>query len=224
MKRLLIVGAGGFGREVAGYAMDVPAAARDWELGGFLNSDPRALDGFECDYPILGDPLTFSLAENDVVVCAIGDPVGRLRLCRALQQRGARFISLIHPMAGIARHTQIGEGCIVCPRSGVSTNVRLGSFVVVNGYTTIGHDAVLGDGCTLSSHCDVTGGAVLGEGVFLGSHACVLPRARVGDYAVVGAGSVVLRRVRPHTSVMGVPARAIESRQAGRRRGSVPAI
>jgi serine acetyltransferase len=76
-------------------------------------------------------------------------------------------------------------------------------------YALVGHDSVLGDGCMLNAHTDVTGGCRLGEGVFMGSHAAAWPRAVVGDYAGIGGGSVVLRRVRPHSTVMGAPAKQI---------------
>ena len=209
MKRLLIVSAGAFGREVLSWALDVPAAQRDWEVAGFLDNRPSALDGFNCPFSIMGDPLNFELSENDCLICAIGDPATKLQYCNQLKARGGRFISLIHPTAVIGLNCRLGEGCILCPYVVVTTNVVLGSFVTLNCHTTVGHDVVIDDGCTLSCHSDVTGWASLGEGVLLGSHASVLPKAVIGDYALVGAGSVVLRKVLPHTTVMGVPAKQV---------------
>lgn len=209
MKRLLIVGAGGFGREVFSWALHTNVKDRDWEVGGFLDSNPKALDGYGFKIGILGDPLAYTPLERDVLVCAIGNPAIRLRLCRDLKARGARFLTLIHPTAVIGLDCTIGEGCILCPGAILTTNVTLGNFVVLNVHSTVGHEAVIGDGCTLSGHADVTGNTTLGEGVFLGSHASVLPSAKVGDYAVVGAGSVVLRKVRAHSTVVGVPAKQI---------------
>ena len=42
--RLLIIGAGGFGRELLGWALGVPPGARDWAIGGFLDANPAALE------------------------------------------------------------------------------------------------------------------------------------------------------------------------------------
>lgn len=209
MKRLLIIGAGGFGREVLNWTLDIPSQNREWEVAGFLNSIPTALDDYPCGYTILGDPSTYVPLENDLFICAIGNPRDRLRVCHGLKARGAQFISLCHPSAIIGSRCTIGEGCIFCPGSVITADVRIGDFVTVNVNSTIGHDAVIGNGCTLSGHVDITGFASLGEGVFLGSHASVLPRAKIGDYAVVGAGSVVLKRVKAGASVMGVPAKQI---------------
>ena len=209
MKRLMIVGAGPFGREVLAWLKDVPAAQRTWEVAGFLDPDSAALDGYPCDLPILGEESSLCVSDHDLFICSLGDPVKKLGACRALKSRGAAFATLIHPTATVGPFCTIGEGCILCPGTILTTNVTLGSFVTLNLHSTVGHDAILGEGTTLSCHCDVTGRARLGEGVFMGSHASVLPGAVVGDYARVGAGSVVLRKVRPYTTVMGVPAQEI---------------
>jgi len=208
-QRLLIIGAGGFGREVLGWALDMPAAQRGWEVSGFLDDNPAALASRPAPIAVIGAPLDYPVSANDRLVCAIGDPRTKLSLCRALKARGGQFITLIHPTAVVGPACEIGEGCILCPGAVITTNVTLGRFVAVNVCATVGHDAVVGEGCTLSGHADVTGFARLGEGVFLGSHASVLPGATVGNYAVVGAGSVVLRKVKAGVSVMGVPARQI---------------
>ena len=209
MKRLIIVGAGGFGREILSWALDCEALQHEWRVSGFLDEKPLALEAFDCAYPIVGSPSNYLPAEDDVFVCAIGDPRTKLRVCAELLARGARFITLIHPSAIIGRNNKIGQGCVFCPGSLITTNVTLGDFVTLNASSSIGHDAVIGEGCTLSGHVDVTGFCSLGEGVFLGSHAVVLPSAKVGDYAIVGAGSVVLKKVKPGATVMGVPAKQV---------------
>ena len=209
MKRLLIIGAGGFGREVLNWALDILPQNRDWEVGGFLDADPAVLDAYDCRLPILADPLHYSPKEDDCFICAIGHPSTKLRVCRYLKERGAQFITLIHPTAIIGDRCTIGAGCVFCPGAVVTTDVKIGDFVMMNLQSTIGHDAVVADGCTLSPHADVNGFASLGEGVFLGCHAVVLPGATVGDYAIVGAGSVVLKKVKAGVTVMGVPAKQI---------------
>lgn len=211
MKKLLIVSAGAFGREVLDWALAVPPSKRDWEVKGFLDDRPNILAGKNSPFPIVGRAETYHFAEEDRVVCAIGEPRVKLEYCRRLKARGARFISLIHPTAIIGSNCRVGEGCILCPLTVVTNNVTLGDFVTLNLAATAGHDATIGSGCTLSPHADTTGWTVLGEGVFLGSHAVVLPRAKVGDYAVVGAGSVVLKKAAAGATVFGVPAMAMQA-------------
>lgn len=209
MKRLLIIGAGGFGREVLKWALDIPQKNRNWEVGAFLDANPAVLDAYNCGFSILDDPMNYFPKEGDRFICAIGHPLTKLRICRSLKERGAQFISLIHPTAIVGDRCIIGAGCIFCPGVVVTADVEIGDFVMMNLQSTIGHDAVVADGCTLSPHSDINGFASLGEGVFLGSHAVVLPGAKIGDYAIVGAGSVVLKRVKAGATVMGVPAKQI---------------
>jgi sugar O-acyltransferase (sialic acid O-acetyltransferase NeuD family) len=209
--RLLIIGAGGFGREVLQWAQDVQAKGDvDWEVGGFLDANPQAFENFDIDIAVLGTPESWQLSAGDRFICAIGDPTIRLRICRELQERGAEFVSLIHPSAIVGSRCHIGMGTILCPGVTVTVDVTIGDFVILNVRSCVGHDAQIGDGCTVNDFCDITGNAKLGEGVFLGSHSSVTPSARVGDYARVGAGSVVVRRVRANTTVMGPTAKRID--------------
>jgi sugar O-acyltransferase (sialic acid O-acetyltransferase NeuD family) len=208
-KRLLIVGAGGFGREVLCWARDVESTQSEWKIGGFLDANPAALDGFNVPFRILGDPAEFAPVQTDRYICAIGDPATKQRVITALLGRSARFSTLIHPSVTMGADCRIGVGCILCPSVVLTTNVTLGRFSTLNAASTVGHDAVVGDWCTLSGHVDITGKVILGEAAFVGSHACVLPGLRVGDRAVVGAGTVVTRNVRAGCTAFGVPAKHI---------------
>lgn len=217
--RLVIIGAGGFGREVLAWAEDVynSTTSPAWQDVGFLDSNVEALNGFAVDAPIVGDPQCYQPQPEDRFVCAIGDPATRLRVCRELQSRGAEFINLIHPSALVGPRCQMGNGTILCPFSVLTVDVTLGDFVILNVRAGIGHDVIAGDGCTLNAYCDVTGASKLGEGVFLGSHAVVMPRVHVDQYARIGAGSVVVRRVRENSSVFGVPAKRVGFDDAARK-------
>ena len=208
--RLLIIGAGGFGREVLQWALDIQKQSDvEWEVGGFLDANQKAFEQFDIEIPIVGDSADWQPSPEDRFICAIGDPTIRLRICRELQQRGAQFVSLRHPTAIVGSRCQIGTGTILCPGVTVTVDATIGDFVILNVRSCVGHDAYVGDGCTINDFCDITGNAKLGEGVFLGSHSSITPSAKVGDYARVGAGSVVVRRVRAHTTVMGPTAKRI---------------
>ncbi len=217
-QRLIIVGAGGFGREVHDWANDAQAAGAQWNVAGFLDDNPHALEGFDMPVDIIGPASTHEPADDEVFVCAIGEPKTKLQIARALRSRGAVFTNVIHPTAVVGRRNRLGVGLVLCPYSVLTTNVTVGDFVSLNLHGSIGHDATVGDGCTLNNHTDITGWVQLGEGVFMGSHASVLPYARIGDYARIGAGSTVLRSAKPHTTVVGVPARRLPPFETSARR------
>lgn len=211
MKQLLIVGAGGFGREVLSWLKDIPSSDCKWQIVGFLDDNPEALENYECDIPIVGSFSDFDPRADDCFVMAVGSPPLKLKVGELLEQKGAEFISLVHPSATIGRNVQLGRGCVICPNVTITCDVTIGPFVTINVHATVGHDVALGPGCTLNAHADVTGFVQLGKAVFVGSHGSILQHVQVGDFATIGAGSVVVRNVKPEITVFGVPAKKVWS-------------
>lgn len=209
MKRLVIVGAGAFGRELLGWARAVPPTERDWEPAGFLDANPEALGSFPCDLPILGDENTYELQGDELFACALTRPELKLKVCRLLQERGGTFVSIVHPQAIVGPNCKIGLGCAICPNVILTNNVQVGNFVTINLSVGVGHDTVIADGCTINPGAQIGGKTILEEGVFVGSMAAVLERLTIGSYARIGSGSVVFTRVPEGWTVMGVPARRL---------------
>ncbi len=205
-ERILIVGAGGFGREVLQWARHAwpDHAAR---IAGFLSEDPAKLDGHAPTLPILGTPTDFELRPTDGLVLAIGIPGVRREVAEGLDARGGRFLTLVHPTAIVADTAVIGPGSVICPYALVSDNVRLGPCVLVNYHASLGHDAAAGDYAVLSPYATLGGYAQVGSDVFLGLHATVGPAASVGCRSTVAANSCALVDVPEDRLVYGVPGR-----------------
>jgi sugar O-acyltransferase (sialic acid O-acetyltransferase NeuD family) len=206
MKRVLILGAGGFGREMYHWLLHHPDAGRAWEVGGYIDDRPNALEGFELPVRIVSTVKDYIPGANDLLVCAIGQPKLKRPLCEDLRRRGAKFLTFVHPSVVMGGKVELGEGVVLCPGVVVTSFVRLGDMVMVNCCSSVGHDVEIGAYTTLCGHCDITGHCVLGESVFVGSGASVIPGVKVGNGAVVGAGSVVIRAVKDGASVFGNPA------------------
>jgi sugar O-acyltransferase (sialic acid O-acetyltransferase NeuD family) len=204
-RRVLIVGAGGLGREIHSWFREQWQPSRGFTFGGYL--DDRSVAGL----PVVSTIADYVPAPDDVLVIGIGQPQPKLAVVEALEAKGARFMTAIHESVVIGQDTTIGNGCVLCPNVVVSCNVTLGDFVLLNVASSVGHDSRVGRGTTFSGHADATGNTSVGSGVFLGSHAALVPGAQVGDFAVVGASSLVLRRVPARATVFGVPARIIHS-------------
>ena len=211
MNKIIIVGAGGFGREVACWMEHMFKADLAGTLRGFLDDTKPAAPMLSADYPypLLGRIDAYVPQADDRFVMAIGSPADKLRIARSLQARGAQFVNLIHPTATLARTAELGTGVILFPYTIVSANAVVGDFVALNSYSAVGHDAEVGVGSTLSAYVDVTGYAHLGEAVFVGSHAVILPEVHVGKDATIGAGAVVVRNVAAATTVYAMPARKL---------------
>lgn len=210
--RIIIVGAGGLGREVYVWLRDWIASSAEshqYVISGFLDDSPAALERFTGLPPIISSIDGYQHQDGLMLVCAIANPKIKKIVAEKLQAKGARFFSLIHPTAIVGTRVSIGDGVVICPRAVLSTDISIGDFVTINSATTVAHDVSVGSFSTVSGHCDITGGVQLAEGVFMGSHAVVVPRVSIGAYAVIGAASVVIRKVSPGITVFGVPAKRI---------------
>lgn len=206
MKKLIIIGARGFGREVFNLATQCEGYGRDFFIKGFLDDKKNALDGL-CGYPaVFGDVESYALEPDDVFVCALGEPVHKKHYAEIILDKGGVFTSLIHPSAVITSNTRLGQGSIVLQGVYLSCDLGLKDFITFQPFCVIGHDARIGSFCHLNSYAFMGGYAQLDEGVTLHTGAKVLPHKKVGAWATVGAGSVVLRNVKPGITVFGLPA------------------
>lgn len=207
--RTIIVGAGGFGRELVNWARDCHRAGTLPPVAGLLDDNPRIMDGFSYDVGLIGSTADFVPKPGDQLLMAIGTPAIKQRVAEMLTARGGRFASLIHPTTVIAGSARIGEGLILCPLSLVSADAQIGRLCSINALSSIGHDVRLGDYSTVSAHVDLTGSVAAGRSVMIGTGAKVLPRVKIGDGATIGAGSVVYRTVPTGRSVYAQPAKLL---------------
>jgi len=207
MNDLIIVGAGGLGRELLQWVKDINKVHNMWRIIGFIDDNPNALDNYECDYNVIGSIKEWNPG-NEYYACAIANPELKMKVVTLLKSKGAKFANIIHPLARIGDFNKIGEGFVAYPNACVSVNVTIGDFVTLLS-SGIGHDAIIGDYSTISSYCDITGGVKIGKKVFIGSHVTIVPKRIIGDEAYIGAGSVVVSNVKEKTKVFGNPARRI---------------
>lgn len=209
MKNVVIVGAGAFGREVFQYVQDICGNSSELSVKGFLDDADPGPDGFDLPAQIIGNTCSYAVESHDRFVVAVGAPAVRRLLTERLGDRGATFLTLIHPRAYVAPTARIGPGCIVPPFAMVSCFARLADSVVLGVCSAVGHDAEVGSYCVVSPFAAINGAAVLEKGVFLGTHATVTPRKRVGAHTRVAAGAVVYRDVPDNVFAVGNPARVL---------------
>lgn len=204
MLDIIIVGAGGFGREVYEMAKEI-FVEPEYKIRGFLSDDLEVLDGFNLDIPILGTIKDYKVCPNDRFLVAIGSVDGKKKIVEFLKAQEARFLSLVHPEAKIFSSAVIGEGSIIYPYAFVSSNVKIGDFCLLNAFAGCGHDAVVGDYSVLCPYSVLLGWASIEEESFIATHATVGPKVKLGKRAKVSANSAALRSAADDAFICGVP-------------------
>lgn len=211
MDTILIVGAGGLGREVLGYLRHIEKTQSvNWHVKGFLDDNLAALDSLSyASTPVVGRIADYTPKAGEILVCAIALPAIKAKVFPALKAKGAQFMTLIHPSASIGCNVTLGEGVVIAPGCVINADVTIGDFVLFNCLCACGHDAKVGSLSTFSSYCDITGNVHIGERVFAGSHSSIIPLRHVGNDVNIGAGSVVISHLADGERVFGVPAKKI---------------
>jgi sugar O-acyltransferase (sialic acid O-acetyltransferase NeuD family) len=181
MAVIQIIGKGGIGREVAGYA-------------SAMGMEPKMFE-HDCE-GILPDIKT---------VIAIGDAEARKRMAArfvdldfCLLEAGQSF-----------GNNKAGMGTIICPGTILTCDIKIGIHCLINLNCTIGHDCIIGDFVTMSPGANVSGNVTIGSGCYIGSNAVIREKINICDNVVIGAGGVVVKDITEPGVYVGNPVKKI---------------
>jgi sugar O-acyltransferase (sialic acid O-acetyltransferase NeuD family) len=209
MKDLYIIGAGGFGREVAWLVERINAVSPTWEIKGFLDDNPDMHGTSQDDYPVLGgcDYLN-CLSAKAWVVCAVGSANVRRRIIEKVRRcPRVEFATVVDPSVLQSHRVAIGEGSIICAGTILTVDITIGRHVIINLDCTVGHDAVIGDYVTMYPSVNISGNVTAGTCVELGTGAQVIQGKTIADDSIIGAGAVIVKDITEPGTYIGVPAR-----------------
>jgi sugar O-acyltransferase (sialic acid O-acetyltransferase NeuD family) len=213
MKRIAIIGAGGFAREVEWLIRDLNRVTHQFEFLGYLVSDMSFVQETDSRTEVLGDFNWLDGRDRaDALVMGIGNPQAKLDLAANLERRfpSLEWPTLVHPTVQLDRDSvKFERGVVLCAGTIGTVNLQFREFAMVNLLCTVGHGAVIGRGAVMNPTVNISGGVTVGDGVLIGTGAQVLQYIKIGDYATVGAGAVVNKNVEPGATVVGIPAKPI---------------
>lgn len=211
-KDIIIIGAGGFGREIKFLIDDINKIEYKFNIIGFIDDNlPKGqiINGIE----VLGD-LNFLVKLNKPIsiVLGIGDPIVKKKIISAIQNNTFfNFPNLIHPNVIIGTDEVIlGHGNVICAGNIITCNINIKNFVTLNLSCTVGHDTIINDFASFMPSVNISGEVLINECVYVGTGAKIINQLEIGEKTIVGAGAVVSKSLPSNCTAVGIPAKPIK--------------
>jgi len=217
MRKVVILGAGGFAREVLWVFREAIKADHQWEVLGFIDEEPENHGKLICDLPVLGGFEWFRRVDKSgiKVICGAGTPKTKKHFVEKAESLGLGFCSVIHPNVRMSKYVEIGKGTVITAGNIMTTQVEIRKYVSLNLNCTLGHDSTIEDYCNIAPGYHITGNVTLKEGVDFGTGAIILQGLTVGKWSIIGAGAVVVNSIPDNVTAVGVPARVVKGQPEG---------
>ncbi|MGK0724371.1 acetyltransferase [Aerococcus urinaeequi] len=209
MKDIVIIGAGGYGREVTWLLEDINKENPQWNILGFID-DNESIQGKQLgEYKVIG--TTDYLFEKELtVVIAIANPFIRREVYNKLKDTKNIFPTLIHPSVIYSDSVTFGQGVIVSAGSIVTIDITIEDFVIIDRGCNIGHDTKISKFSTLLPSTTVSGNVHIEENLLIGTGSTIIQGLTIGKKSIVGAGAVVTKNIPKNCTAVGVPAKPIK--------------
>lgn len=208
MNKILIYGAGGFGREIACLINSINQVKKDWDLIGFIDDGVSVGHSNRYGQVIGGMETLNNYPEKIAVAISVASPEILEKLTNGITNPNVWYPNLIAPDVRFhdPESFSIGEGNIIFFSCRISCEVTMGSFNIMNSLVSLGHDVSIGDRNVLNPTVRISGDCVVGNSNFFGIQSIILQGLHIGNNARIGAASVVMRDVKDKAVLFGNPA------------------
>lgn len=212
LKKLYIVGAGGFGREVLWLVHRINASVLTWDVVGFIDDNKELHGKTQDNYPILGGCNYLAELNEEVwVICSIASAKAKKNVIDRISKiDNVKYAMLIDPSVIMSERVVIGNGTIICAGTIITVDIQIGAHVILNLDCTVGHDAIVEDYVTIYPSVNISGNTIIGESSELGTGCQIIQGKKVGRQSIIGAGAVVVRDIPDKCTAVGIPAKPIK--------------
>ena len=131
MNRLVILGAGGYGRIVADVAHQ-------------LGYSTIVLDDADSDHPL--SIFSSYIDENTYFIPAFGNNAFWMEWINRIEESGGQLATLIHPTAYVSPTATINPGTVILPHAIINTDVVVGKGCIINLGAILDHGCIIEEG------------------------------------------------------------------------------
>ena len=213
MKDLVIIGAGGFGRETLALVEEINEAAPTWNFLGFIDDNPEVTTA-EGAVILGGMDYLRQMNPKPHAVISIASAAVREKLVGQCEAAGVPFATLIHPSVKMKGSLcTVGEGSILCQDVILAVNSHVGKHCIMNMNCGLGHDTVIADYVSMMSESITGGDTYIGKGSYFGLRCTIINGLTIAPDCTFGAGAVVVKDAPVSGTYVGVPAKLIKPLQ-----------
>lgn len=211
--RIILLGGGGHAKVL----IDLIRVSGLYEIIGILDSQLEVGSSVSGISVLGNDDLLRELyakrIENAcIAIGSIKDNSKRNVLYEKVKLLGFSVPFLLHPKATISNNdTKISEGVQIMAGTIVQAGCSIGENTIVNTGAIVEHDCIVGNHVHICPGAVISGGCTTGDCAFIGAGATVIQGIKIGNNSIVAAGAVVINDVPDGETVMGVPARIVNS-------------
>lgn len=210
MKQIVIIGAGGFGREVQWLIERINEKELTWEIKGYIDDGIDA--GTEINgYPVLGGINELLEMQQEIaVVCAIGSSSIRKKIIERISSNpNIEFPNIVDPSVEMSKYVKFGKGNIICAGTILTVNIDIKDFSILNLDCTVGHDVVLNSFVTVYPSVNISGCVMIGKHTEIGTGTQIIQGKTISENVIIGAGAVVVKNIDISGTYVGTPAKRI---------------
>ena len=211
MKDLVIIGCGGFGREVFEIVELINDEKPTWNFKGFVAEKADQGETIE-SLTILGnlDELFMINNENLYACIAIADIAARKRISDECYKHGIKFATIISPdLKQRGDLCTIGEGTIIATGCEMAINSHIGKHCIFNTGSGIGHDTIVGDFVDMMPYAVAMGDVKISDYCYFGVRATVINGLTISEHCTIGACGCVIKNLEEPGTYVGVPAKLV---------------
>jgi len=209
MKDLVIVGCGGFGREVVEFINLINDVEPTWNFLGFVddNKEAKTVEGYNI---IGGLEDLYKMADKVYACIAIADIGSRKRLADECEKHGVKFATIVSPDLKVrGKLCTIGEGSIIATGCELAINSHVGKHCILNTGAGLGHDTVIGDFVDMMPFTAVMGDVHIGSYCYFGVRSTVINGMKIADHCTIGACGCVIKNLEESGTYVGVPVKLV---------------